>query len=73
MNGDITGVNEFTMMAGIVDVRDRGVYCGGTIISNNYVLSSAHCLTNKVATSLSILVGDHDYTTSMFTFLLVIF
>lgn len=66
VNGDVTGVNEFTMMAGLVDVRDRGVYCGATIIANNYVVSSAHCLTNRVAASLSILIGDHDYTTSKF-------
>lgn len=60
------------MMAGIVDTRDRWVYCGGTIISTNYVLTSAHCLTNRVAASLSILVGDHDYAISMLKFLLSI-
>lgn len=62
VNGEVTGVNEFVMMAGMVDTRDRNVYCGGTIISNNHVLTSAHCLTNRVASSLSVLVGDDDYT-----------
>lgn len=57
------------MMAGLVDTRDRYVYCGGTIIAGNYVLTSAHCLTNREATSLSILIGDYDYASSMIEFL----
>lgn len=69
VGGDFTLPNEFTMMAGLVDTRDRYVYCGGTIIATNYVLTSAHCLTNREATSLSILVGDYDYASSMIKFL----
>lgn len=57
------------MMAGLVDTRDRYVYCGGTIIAGNYVITSAHCLTNREATTLSILVGDHDYASSKFELL----
>lgn len=65
VGGTNTGVNEFTMMAGLMDTSDRGVFCGGTIIASNYVVTSAHCLFNRQATSLSILIGDHDYATSM--------
>lgn len=68
VNGVFTGVNEFSMMAGLVDTGDRYVFCGGTIISNSYVLTSAHCLSNRATTSLSVLVGDHEYTTSMLKF-----
>lgn len=51
------------MMAGLVDARASNimVYCGGTILSNYYVLSSAHCVVGKPVAALLVLVGDHDY------------
>lgn len=55
-----TGVNEFPMMAGIVDADERAVFCGSTIISVRYVLTAAHCMTNRNYTRLGVLVGDHD-------------
>jgi len=63
VNGVNTGVNEFTMMAGLVQ-GTAFVFCGGTILSNYYVLSSAHCVVGKSPTSLQVLAGDHDYKSS---------
>lgn len=63
VNGVTTGVNEFTMMAGLVQ-GTAFVFCGGTILANYYVLSSAHCVVGKAPTSLQVLVGDHDYKSS---------
>lgn len=51
------------MMAGIVDSVNRNVFCGGTIISERYVLSAGHCMEGKESQQLGVLVGDHDLRT----------
>ncbi|XP_033225818.1 venom serine protease 34-like [Belonocnema kinseyi] len=60
VGGENTGVNEFPMMAGLVDAILVRVFCGAVIISNRYVLSAAHCVANKQAQELGVLIGDHD-------------
>ncbi|XP_076672207.1 venom serine protease 34 [Andrena cerasifolii] len=63
VGGITTGVNEYPMMVGFVDIQLRSVYCGGTIIATTYVLSAAHCFTNRNIQELGALVGEHDWTT----------
>lgn len=60
VGGVETGVNEYPMMAGLVDGNLRVLFCGGTIISNFYVVTAAHCVWDRQARSLAVLVGDHD-------------
>ncbi|XP_017756045.1 PREDICTED: venom serine protease 34-like [Eufriesea mexicana] len=67
VGGVDAGVNEFPMMAGIVDVVLRRVFCGSTLIAKKYVVTAAHCLLNKEVSILGILLGEHDVSTGMET------
>lgn len=61
VSGINTGVNEFPHMAGLVDKNSQSVFCGGTLISDKYVLTAASCLAARKVSDVVILVGDHDY------------
>ncbi|XP_014477083.1 PREDICTED: venom serine protease-like [Dinoponera quadriceps] len=63
VGGEETGINEYPMMAGLVDSGKRELYCGATIISENYVVTAAHCVEEKNLSKIGVLVGDHDVTT----------
>ncbi|KAL3287985.1 hypothetical protein HHI36_002439 [Cryptolaemus montrouzieri] len=63
VGGQETGVNEFPFMSALVSVETRTLYCGGSIISERYALTAAHCLANRMPDSVALLVGDHNITT----------
>ncbi|XP_076628671.1 venom serine protease 34 [Colletes latitarsis] len=63
VGGVETGVNEYPMMAGLVDALQRRVYCGGTIISIKHVLTAAHCIIGRNIEMLGVVVGEHDIRT----------
>ncbi|XP_072742533.1 venom serine protease-like [Anoplolepis gracilipes] len=63
VGGNETGVNEYSMMGGLVDMIEKQIYCGCTIISEQYVITAAHCLDKKNLKEVGVLVGEHDVTT----------
>ncbi|CAK9830266.1 Venom serine protease 34 [Anthophora retusa] len=63
VGGTNTGVNEFPMMAGVVDSINRNVFCGSTIVSIRYVVTAGHCIQGKPVNQLGVLVGDYDLNT----------
>ncbi|XP_059473349.1 venom serine protease-like [Neocloeon triangulifer] len=63
VGGSETGINEFPMMAGLVDLDSAKVICGATIISARRAITAAHCLVQRAPSSAVLLVGDHDLST----------
>ncbi|XP_050093159.1 venom serine protease-like [Anopheles aquasalis] len=63
VNGVETAVNEFPMMAALIDVKTKTVICGATIITDNYALTAAHCLLQRTKDDTVLLVGDHNIRT----------
>lgn len=53
-------------MAAIVSKADGQLYCGATIIDENYALTAAHCVNSpgRYAENIVLLVGEHDYRTA---------
>lgn len=64
VNGQETGVNQYPSMAGIVDVNERLIFCGATIITNIHAISAAHCLTGRNFGKIILVVGEHDTSNS---------
>lgn len=69
VGGVESGINEYPMMAGLVDFTKRILFCGATIITPRHVLTAAHCVTQYVDNYeiLGIIVGEHDVSTGQDT------
>ncbi|XP_011702419.1 PREDICTED: venom serine protease-like isoform X2 [Wasmannia auropunctata] len=63
VGGKETGINEYPMMCGLMDITNKMIYCGCTIISEQYVLTAAHCIQDNIIYNTGIFVGKHDTTT----------
>lgn len=48
------------MMCGLVDSTTKLIYCGCTIISQQYVVTAGHCIEGRYMTTIGVVVGEHD-------------
>ncbi|CAB0015721.1 unnamed protein product [Nesidiocoris tenuis] len=60
VGGTEASINEFPLMAGLVDKGTGSRFCGGSIITNTFILTAAHCLDDTTASDVRVAVGDHD-------------
>jgi len=61
VGGEVTEVNEYPWQVGIVTARSSFVWCGGSLVSNRWILSAAHCFEGVSASGIQALLGEHDY------------
>ncbi|XP_022164940.1 venom serine protease-like [Myzus persicae] len=61
-NEKTAGVNEYPLLASLIDGQTANLFCGATIISRHHALTAARCLTNVNPFQIALLVGDHDMT-----------
>jgi len=63
VGGHETEVNEYPWQVGIYNKDDDYPKCGGSVISDQWVLSAAHCTVKDEVKDLKVLLGDHNTAT----------
>ncbi|KAK6627830.1 hypothetical protein RUM44_010309 [Polyplax serrata] len=58
VGGRPTGVNRYPWLARLV--YDGQFHCGASLISENFVLTAAHCVRRLKRSKIRIILGDHD-------------
>merc|ERR1719336_3725914 len=65
VGGQETEVNEYPWQVGLVSSSGRSPWCGGSLISNQHILTAAHCTAGGSTSSIRVLLGEHDTSDSM--------
>jgi secreted trypsin-like serine protease len=59
VGGEEARSNEFPWQVSLRRKATNGHFCGGSIISNRWILTAAHCVDGEDPTRLAVVVGDH--------------
>ncbi|XP_063926216.1 trypsin-1-like isoform X2 [Zophobas morio] len=62
VGGRPTGINRYPWVARIV--YDGHFHCGASLITQDYVLTAAHCVRRLKRSKIRIILGDHDQSTT---------
>lgn len=64
VNGADSNPNEIPWQIGVTRAGQRVPFCGGTLISSQYVMTAAHCIQNTKPSDIEVILGEHDITTT---------
>ena len=53
-------LGELPWQANIASKNDRGHFCGGILLCDRFILTAAHCVVNKWAEDILVILGDHN-------------
>merc|ERR1719458_433646 len=66
VGGQETEQHEYPWQVGLVSRNGRSPFCGGTLISSTHVLTAAHCTDGSAASSIRVILGEHNIADSDF-------
>ncbi|XP_066986717.1 serine proteinase stubble-like [Macrobrachium rosenbergii] len=64
VGGQTTTVNEFPWQVGLTSTTGTKPYCGGSIVSNQWIVTAANCVNGVAASSVNVVVGEHNWATT---------
>ncbi|XP_066944568.1 trypsin 3A1-like [Macrobrachium rosenbergii] len=64
VGGNQVEPNEYPWQVALFRNNETSPFCGGSIISDTWVLTAAHCLVSVRPENLEVVIGEHDWSTS---------
>ncbi|XP_064102784.1 trypsin-1-like [Macrobrachium nipponense] len=64
VGGKVTEKNEYPWQVGLTSYSPSHPFCGGSIISNLYILTAAHCVYGLSPAMVTAVLGEHDWSTA---------
>ncbi|XP_068231880.1 transmembrane protease serine 9-like [Palaemon carinicauda] len=64
VGGVSTRVHEYPWQVGLTIRYLKRPFCGGSIISDEWVLTAAHCVRGSTASNLIVIIGEHNWGTT---------
>ncbi|XP_050700372.1 ovochymase-1-like [Eriocheir sinensis] len=64
VGGETTTTHEYPWQVALVSKSGSRPYCGGSVISAQWILTAAHCVDRNTASGSDVVVGEHDWSTS---------
>ncbi|XP_066942638.1 trypsin-like [Macrobrachium rosenbergii] len=64
VGGVATRVHEYPWQVGLTNKNLKRPYCGGSIISDEWILTAAHCVRGVIVSNIIVVLGEHNWGTA---------